>query len=76
MGKIFISYARADCEGARRLYDDLRARGLKAWLDTEDLLPGMRWRDAIDKAIHADHVTDPAKDILREIKRTDRLWRL
>lgn len=48
---IFISYARPDVEPARRLYADLRAAGINAWLDEANLLPGQNWRAAITSAI-------------------------
>ena len=50
--EVFLSYARLDIEKARHLCDDLRKfSGLKVWFDKDDLLPGMRWRPAIRKAI-------------------------
>jgi hypothetical protein len=47
----FISYAHEDIESATRLYQDLKACGFAPWLDKERLLPGMKWRPAIRKAI-------------------------
>lgn len=49
--KVFISYAREDLDSARRLYSDLKAHGLRPWLDKEDLLPGDDWRRAVVAAI-------------------------
>ena len=49
--KVFISYAKEDLEHALRLYRDLKSRGIKAWIDREDIVPGQRWKDAIRKAI-------------------------
>jgi hypothetical protein len=49
--KVFISYAREDVDSAQRMYRDLKANGLDAWLDKEDLLPGDEWRPAITAAI-------------------------
>ena len=49
--KVFISYAKEDWEHALKLYKDLKSRGIKAWLDREDIVPGQRWKDAIRKAI-------------------------
>ena len=49
--KIFISYAREDSATAKRLYDDLKGMGHSPWLDTEDLLPGERWRPRIRRTI-------------------------
>ncbi|MCP5116721.1 MAG: toll/interleukin-1 receptor domain-containing protein, partial [bacterium] len=51
MNRIFISYAKEDGEVAQRLYQDLRESGLCPWLDTEDLTPGVRWKNTITKAI-------------------------
>ena len=38
--KVFISYAREDYETANRLHDDLKASGLKPWMDKKDILLG------------------------------------
>jgi hypothetical protein len=52
MVKVFISYAHEDLEPARRLYKRLKAvPGVEPWFDKESLLPGMRWRPAIKRAI-------------------------
>jgi hypothetical protein len=51
MSKLFLSYARADEQCARRLFTDLRNRGLDVWFDQESLLPGQDWKAEIDKAI-------------------------
>ena len=48
---IFVSYAREDTETAVRLYTDLKANGLKPWLDVECLRPGENWKRAIQQAI-------------------------
>ncbi len=45
MKKIFISYVREDYKIAKRLYDDLKeVKGLKPWIDTEDLRVGEDWK--------------------------------
>lgn len=49
--RVFISYAREDEKAARRLYNDLKSRGLNPWLDKESLLPGQNWENEIRKAI-------------------------
>ncbi len=51
--KIFISYAREDSEIARRVYGDLKVQGLRPWIDSEDLLPGERWKPRIREEIRA-----------------------
>src|SRR5262245_12682022 len=52
MRQVFLSYARIDGRRARRLHLDLSAStGIRVWFDRVDLLPGMKWRPAIRKAI-------------------------
>ena len=52
MTKIFISYAHEDLSVARDLYNQLKSIGnFEPWFDKESLLPGMKWRPAIRKAI-------------------------
>lgn len=51
MSQIFISYAREDSAEARNLYEELVASGYRVWLDSEELLPGQRWKDEISRAI-------------------------
>jgi hypothetical protein len=50
---IFISYAREDKEGAKRIYDDLKLLGANVWLDQESLLPGQKWKIAIKQQIRS-----------------------
>jgi hypothetical protein len=50
--RVFISYAHEDIELATKLYQQLKAiDGVSPWFDKESLLPGMKWRPAIKKAI-------------------------
>lgn len=49
--RIFLSYAHEDVASARRLFDDLRGVGLNVWFDNESLLPGQKWKVAIEWAI-------------------------
>ena len=49
--KIFLSYAHADADGVGRIYQQLKDRGYKPWLDHEDLLGGEEWGPAIRRAI-------------------------
>lgn len=52
--KIFISYSRkASEEFARRLYNDLRSKGLNIWLDKINIHPGEIWDDEIEKALES-----------------------
>ena len=47
----FISYSRTDTSFARRLHDQLQARGIRCWLDEHELLPGDDLYDQIDRGI-------------------------
>jgi len=55
MTSIFLSYARADDEAfARRLHDDLTARGFDVWFDREDMPSrALTFLHEIREAIHA-----------------------
>jgi uncharacterized protein YjbI with pentapeptide repeats len=47
----FISYSNKDQAFAERLYVDLQAKGVRCWLDKEDLKIGEKFRPRIDEAI-------------------------
>ncbi len=49
--KIFISYARVDQDKVLPLYQRLKDEGFDPWIDREHLLPGVRWRVAIEQAM-------------------------
>ena len=49
--KVFLSYAHADADAVRALYNRLVADGVDAWLDKEKLLPGQDWELEIRKAV-------------------------
>lgn len=51
MPQVFISYVRENSEDVQRLARELRAYGIKVWLDKNDIKPGFRWKDAIREAI-------------------------
>ena len=51
MGKVFISYSRKDNTFVRRLYDALRERGRKVWVDWEGIPPTDKWLVKIHSAI-------------------------
>jgi WD40 repeat protein len=52
--KIFLSYARKDGgDLARRLHDDLKARGFAPWLDKHRIGGGASWTDDIEQALDA-----------------------
>src|SRR4051812_48640951 len=47
----FFSYSRVDEEFVLKLATELRAIGVKVWLDQLDILAGERWDRAIEKAL-------------------------
>jgi hypothetical protein len=51
MYDVFISYAHEDHRRALRLYRDLKALGVRPWIDTEEILGGEDWRLAISRGI-------------------------
>lgn len=52
MKQVFLSYARVDGKKAKQLYEDLcRLAPARIWYDRVDLLPGVKWKPAIRKAI-------------------------
>lgn len=48
---VFLSYNSADRAAVVRLAEDLKAVGLRAWLDVWDLIPGRPWQEALEAAI-------------------------
>lgn len=48
---IFISYSRDDRSFERRLSKDLNRFGLETWVDVQNIEPGSRWAEEIDRAI-------------------------
>ncbi len=51
MKPIFLSYVRENEEIVDKFCQELISRGLKVWLDRQDLNPGSRWKQEIRKAI-------------------------
>jgi hypothetical protein len=49
--RVFISYVHEDAGSVDRLAAALAANGFDVWLDRTHLLPGMRWKSVIRKAI-------------------------
>jgi len=47
----FISYSHADKSFARRLHDQLQARGIRCWLDEHQMLPGHDLFEEVDRGI-------------------------
>ena len=50
---VLVSYSRADREVVVELVAGLDARGLKAWVDLEDIPPSAEWMGEIRAAIEA-----------------------
>ena len=48
---VFISYSHADSVFANRLYHALHARGIRAWLDVKQMLPGDDIYEEVQKGI-------------------------
>lgn len=48
---VFISYVRENAQDVERLAEAIRRSGVRVWLDREALQPGVRWRNAIRRAI-------------------------
>lgn len=51
MQHVFISYVRENEKAVNRLYHDLTSRGIRVWLDRNEINPGVRWKSAIRRAI-------------------------
>src|SRR5262249_3477548 len=47
----FISYSHADKSFARRLHDQLQAKGIRCWLDEKQMLPGDDIYEQVDRGI-------------------------
>ena len=47
----FISYSHNDKSFAKRLHDQLQARGIRCWLDEKQLLPGDNIYEQVDRGI-------------------------
>lgn len=48
---LFLSYSRGNLLVVRALAAELRRLGHRTWMDLENLRPGERWRDAIERAL-------------------------
>ena len=46
---VFLSHNSRDKNQVKELAKLLRARGLKCWLDVDDLVPGEMWQPAAPK---------------------------
>lgn len=54
--RVFISYSSEDSSIARSVAKNCEKLGLHAWLDEENIMPGMNWRDEIEAAIKSSEV--------------------
>jgi hypothetical protein len=48
---VFISYARADQDFARKLSAELSRKNFSAWLDRNAIEPGENWENALQQAL-------------------------
>jgi hypothetical protein len=48
---LFLCHASENKTEVEKVYHDLKAAGLRPWLDKEDLLPGQNWAEEIPKII-------------------------
>jgi len=49
--KVFLCHAHPDADKVRALYARLKADGVDAWLDKENIIPGQDWEFEIRKAV-------------------------
>jgi hypothetical protein len=54
--RVFLCHSSADKDAVRVLYRQLKADGIKPWLDEEDLLPGQDWKREISKEVCASDI--------------------
>ncbi|MEM9512290.1 MAG: toll/interleukin-1 receptor domain-containing protein, partial [Cyanobacteria bacterium P01_E01_bin.48] len=48
---VFLAHSSKDKPAIRKIYRELRARGLAPWLDEEEIPPGTRFQAEIQQAI-------------------------
>jgi hypothetical protein len=57
MIKIFISYAKEDKAEAENIFHKLKSiPNVEPWIDTQSILPGQKWKSAINNAINDAHL--------------------
>jgi hypothetical protein len=49
--KVFIIYSGPDLPQAKKISEALKTLGFSTWLDGEQIMPGMRWQAAIERAL-------------------------
>lgn len=52
---VFVSYHRADRADVRGVVKKLQDRGVRTWVDVEQLRPGMRWQHELQQQIERVH---------------------
>jgi hypothetical protein len=50
---VFLSYHSGDAEWVGRLRRELQAKGAKVWLDSEQILPGDRFAEVLERGLQA-----------------------
>lgn len=50
---VFVCYNSQERDAARALVDALRDRGLRVWIDWDQIAPGRRWQDELERIIGA-----------------------
>src|SRR4030042_4358563 len=50
---VFLSYAREDAQKAVDIYEALKSRGHKPWMDKKELVGGQDWQSEIRRAIES-----------------------
>jgi hypothetical protein len=51
--RVFLSYARADQQQARKIADHLREAGYRVWDPEQEILPGSDWASQLTKALNS-----------------------
>ena len=59
MISVFISYASEDFDDAKKLQKFLINHGYSVWLDRDNILPGEKWKDAIERGLNNAHFIIP-----------------
>jgi hypothetical protein len=73
-GGVFVSYASEDRAAAKAIVDALRARGLQAWYDRDELRAGDRWKPKIARNLQQAYAFVPvisqqsARSTLRAVR--------
>ncbi len=54
---VFLSHNSKDKPAVRRLADALEDRGVRAWLDERELIPGRPWQKALERILETCRTT-------------------